>query len=190
VSPRVWAIAAAALADVDALVTSLASSASAALLDEVGDFDGLLGARLFNGKGPAFTVSAHAAANAASYVAGSTVTVAGWFAGQQVTEVFTLAGTDGGEDFVGAQPFDKVDSIAIEAQADTSGAWTFGVVDLVSPSGVGFRRIRAATAGSVVVRFNEDDATDETIPLAAGEALEAFFSRVVSTTTIGFRVDL
>jgi hypothetical protein len=195
---RWWSFPANSLNDVDALKTSVATVAAPVTYNVVGDFNGALGARIFNGVGPAFTLSLHNTTDVGVYAFGAAnhIVITGWFAGRVVTQRFELATADGNENLIlgpggtPLQPFDKVDSIAIPAQVNTNGAWTFGVRDLVSPSGNGFRYIKALLAGNVTLRYGEDPNTDDALPLLAGELTGANFSRVVGTTTIGFSVGL
>lgn len=198
VSPRWWTIAAGTLADVDGLKASVATSASPVTYNLLAHFDGITGARLFNGVGPAFTISAHTSASAATYNTGASnqVVVTGQYSGATVTQRFQLSAAGGGENLItgpsgsALQPFDKIDSIAIPAQLGTGGAWTFGIRDLVGPSGLTFRYIRAQTAGNVILQYSEDPNSQDTFPLLAGETLGAQFQRVINGTALQFSVGL
>jgi hypothetical protein len=196
--PRWFSFPANSLNVVNALKTTQATVAAPVVYSVVGDFNGTLGPRIFNGVGPAFTLSVHNSASPGSYAFGASneLVFTGWFNGRVVTQRYRLTTNAGGENITAGvggallQPFDKLDTVSIPAQVNASGAWTFGVRDLVSPSGGGFRFIKAVLAGSVVLRYGEDPNTDDSLGLLAGELSNTTFTRVVGSTTIGFSVGL
>lgn len=71
-----------------------------------------------------------ASSSAGSYVDGSLITFTGTYGGEAATSVATVVGTDGNATFKGASPLDSVSSVSAEAQANTSGAFTFGFDDI------------------------------------------------------------
>lgn len=196
--PRWFSFPANSLNSANALKLSIATVAAPTTYNLLAAFDGALGPRIFNGVGPAFTLSVHNTTDVGVYAFGANnrIVISGWYKGAQVTQPYQLATADGAENLTtgpggsALQAFDKVDSIFIPAQVNTTGAWTFGVRDLVAPSGGHFRFIKAVLAGNAVLRYGEDPNTDDTIGLLAGEQLSAAFTRVLGTTTIGFSVGL
>ena len=117
------------------------------------------------------TVSVTTASNAATYAvgAGNAITVTGTDdTGNAITDTLALVATGGGETIVGVKGFATVTSIAIPAQLGTNGHFTFGVQDLVLPSGC--RKVRIGTTGNLHVGY-ADGSTDVIPAVAAAETL-------------------
>jgi hypothetical protein len=73
---------------------------------------------------------AAAASHASSYINGSKVVFTGTYGGEIVQRTATVVGTDGNVSFIADGPLETCTQIDVEAQHDTSGAWTFGFTDL------------------------------------------------------------
>ncbi len=100
-------------ADTNAIKLSIASSAAPAVYTSV-DWDGVIGA---DPMVPARRIT------------GSKITFVGFDASlAALNEFITIVGTDGTESLTTVGAFHTITSITIEAQADTSGAFEFGVV--------------------------------------------------------------
>jgi hypothetical protein len=156
-----------ALNDIDAIKTSIATVAAPVTYSPA--YNGVIGT--INSMIPARTLTVTSAANPGSYVAGSTITITGTdAAGRVLVEVFTHVGTGGGETLVGTKGFETVTSILVAAQADTSGAWSFGVRDVLCD--VKPYMIRANGAGDLKVSF--DDGSTDTIPAMAAKEYITF----------------
>lgn len=115
-----------------------------------------------------------ASSSAGSYVNGSTAVFTGTRDNKPATSTATIVGTDGNATFVGDSPLETCSSIAIGAQANTSGAFTMGWQDVACPLRGGvlepFRVLRPTSTGNVVVTCGSGD--DATIPVTAGDADE------------------
>lgn len=129
-------------------------------------------------------ISASLAAHAASYTAGSVITVTGTDPSDAVqTDTMTIVGTDGSESLFTTKFFKTVTSIAIAAQADTAGAFTFGVQDSFVPGQP--IQLRVAVGGSVKLGYG-DGSSDTITAVAIGEPVPVSFNRVyASSTAIG-----
>lgn len=113
------------------------------------------------------TVSVTTSAHAGSYVPASTVTFTGTDKdGNAITEALALVATNGGETIVGLKGFMQITQIDVQAQNDASGAFTFGVQDIVVP---GCRVVRVGTGGDLHVTYASG--IQSTIPkVQAGES--------------------
>jgi hypothetical protein len=191
-SPRTVTILAAALADTDAIKTSVASSASAASYD-ADDLNGAAApgsavatANIVSGL-PSFVVVT-VASNAGSYVAGSKITVTGTFNGDVQTEELEIVGTDGNEVLLGDVPFDTVSGIDIEAQENTSGAFTFGFSGIGTPKRntrfIHWQGFVGAETGNIHVKYH--DGNEDTIPTDVGRDHPAAPARFYADSTAGF----
>jgi hypothetical protein len=128
-----------------------------------------------------------------AYTAASTIVFTGTYNGVAVTRTATLTQANGNETQFADGPMDSVTSIAVAAQADTDGAFTFGFSGLC-PAGDGagtaagtVGRIRqwwvsAASTGNVHVGYS--DGSDDTVPLIAGQMLEAYPVRIYADTAV------
>jgi hypothetical protein len=162
------------LIDIDAIKSSIATVADEVTYSGV-DLNGVIGATAMQAPR---TVTATLAASAGSYVASSTITITGTdYRGAVLVEVLTIVGTDGTETLVGTKGFATVVSILIEAQFDTSGAFSFGVQDVML-NGCG---IRVGTAGHVKLGF-ADGNTDAPQSLAVGEYLPTGFNKLFGSS--------
>ena len=122
---------------------------------------------------PSVTLSS----NAGSYVNGSKITFTGLDTnGNTRTSVATIVGTDGGITVHAGQGLVSVSQIAVEAQTNTGGAFTFGWTHVSCP---GARGLRAGGTGSVKLGF-ADGGTDTIIGLVAGEKLDLAFEKLYS----------
>ena len=154
--------------------------------------------------GPAYTkmqrLSVTTAANAATYIVGSTIVFTGTDqSGNPRVCTATIVETNGGEvlDAVDENGEDAgamtVSSIVVAAQNDVNGAFEFGVTDVVFDQPV--RVIRGGAAGNVFVEF-EADLVEGSMVWAdtwafafAGEKYPAtFVKRIMDTTTTAFPV--
>ncbi len=89
--------------------------------------------------------------------------------GNTITESLTLTNADGGETIVGVKPFASLTSIAVPAQVDVNGHFTFGVRDVFLQSGC--RSIRPGSTGAIKLVYI--DGTPDTLSsLIAGEHLD------------------
>lgn len=173
---RTKTIAAADLADPNAIKTSIATAATAqsysgaalngaSVTDDVAAPD----------HGFAAYPTAALSNNAGSYVDGSEITWTGTYQGEAVTRTGTIEGTDGGITVTGDGPLDTCDGVDVEAQANTGGALEFGWVDVVTTTQAGepSRKrqfaVIAGTAGNVHVEHA--DGSSDIAPLVAGAAL-------------------
>jgi hypothetical protein len=136
---------------------------------------------------------ATASSSAGSYVNGSTIQFVGTYNGAAVTRTATVVGTGGAAEFIADGPIRTVTSIIVAAQANTSGAWTFGFTDLAMPDIGGvkypFTFLRATGAGNIRVEHVGDYL--ETMAFAAAEHAEPLrLKRIIQTLTTvsGFRV--
>lgn len=126
-----------------------------------------------------------AAANAGSYVNGSTIVFTGLYGGKSTQRTATVVGTDGSATFIADGPLDSVISITIGAQVNTGGSWTFGFTDIgawceyaeLNPC----RAVRANDAG-VIASVDDAGHTDLT-PFTAGQFMAIAPSRIVASTT-------
>ena len=122
--------------DPDAIKTSIATVAGAASYSGAA-LNGVIGATAFD---PPRCATATLSANAGSYTNGSTITFTGELDGAVVTDVLTISGTGGGVMLTGDAYFDKITQIDIQAQANTSGSFTFGLYSQAEPTASGFVR--------------------------------------------------
>lgn len=126
-------------------------------------------------------VTATSASHAASYVDASVITITGTaFDDSAQTDTLTVAGTGGGATLTSTKYFKTVTSIAVAAQADTGGAWTFGLSDTLCVLG---RQIRAGTAGNLTMKF-EDGTSDTVAGMVAGERLDIGPRSILGTSTL------
>lgn len=97
------------------------------------------------------------------------IVVSGWYGGQEVTDTITPASNDGGDTLYGDQPFDKLTSIAVPAQVNTDGAFSFGTGDICARRGDRFTAVKCDTA--ITLHLQYDDAGDLTdaLPVLAGD---------------------
>lgn len=136
---------------------------------------------------------ATASSSAGSYTNASTIQFAGTYNGVAVTRTATVVGTDGNASFIADGPMRTVTSIVVAAQANTSGAWTFGFTDLYMPiingEKIPFSFLRATGAGNI--RVQHIGGYLETMAFAAAEQAEPLrVERIIQslTTVSGFRV--
>lgn len=171
-----------ALADIDAIKLSIATVAGAAAYSGAG-INGVIG---LTSMVPARTVTVTAATSPGSYVAASTITFTGTDAADRViTEVLALVGTGGNETLIGTKGFKTVTAIDIQAQVDTSGAFSFGVRDILCDKAP--YMIRATAAGDLKVGYS--DGSTDTIPAMAAKEYITFAPAKVfgdsATTVVG-----
>jgi len=107
--------------------------------------------------------------------------------GQVITESLLLTATGGNETIFGTKAFATVTGISVPAQLTTSGAFTFGVGDIVLETPC--REIRAGAAGNVKVGYPDMTATD-TIPLVVAERVTVAANRIYSTGTTALPVTI
>jgi hypothetical protein len=171
----------AAIADVDAIKTAIATVAATATYTGAG-LNGAIGAAAF-GITQTFTVKTRS--NAGAYHIVDPIVVTGTNArGETITDSLYLTAENGNETIEGTIAFISITSIAVPAQHDTSGQFEFGVGDIlfVSPA----REIRAGAAGNIKIGF-QDGGTD-TQPVLAAERIPSLIFRVYSTGTTALPV--
>jgi len=155
----------AAIADDDAIKTSIATSTSIATYSGVG-LNGVIGATAMV---PARNVTVTTGAHSGTYI-GTAIVVTGTNSeGAVITETLTLTAVNGNETIVGAKGFKTVTSIAVPAQFDTSGTFKFGVRDIICGANPP-KSVRCGGAGALKVTY-EDGTTDTIADIAARESL-------------------
>ncbi len=126
-------------------------------------------------------ITATLAAQAASYVAGSVITVTGTDASDAVqTDTMTIVGTDGTESLYTTKFFKTVVSITIAAQADTLGAFVFGVQDAFVPGGSVM--LRVGVAGTLHLKYG-DGSIDILTAVAIGECVPVMCNYIYADST-------
>lgn len=174
----------AALLDTDAIKQSIATAASIATYTGAA-LNGVIGA---NTMVPPRAVTATLASNAGSYTASSTIVITGTYNGATVTDTLTITGTDGGITLWGSQAFQTITSIVVAAQANTGGAFQFGVGDVFPPpTQEGFLAVEAPDAdGSIKVQYPSHD---DTLVVLKGSTKPVMAKRVYGNgTTTGLIV--
>lgn len=142
------------IAIANGLKTSIATSASPANYSGVALNGTLAGTTMF----PARTISVTTATHAASYNTTNPIVFTGTDPnGATITESLTLTQSGGNETVVGLKGFATVTSIAVPAQNDALGSFTFGVRDLILSELV--RAIRVGGSGNLHVSYS-DGSTD------------------------------
>lgn len=154
----------AALADTDAIKTSIATVAATATYTG-GALNGVIGATAMV---PARTVSVTTSANVGTYTGVAIVVTGTDVNGLALSETLTLTAVDGNETIVGSKGFKTVTSIAIPAQFDTGGTFQFGVRDVMCSTPP--KAVRCVGAGALKVGY-EDGTTDTIADIAARETL-------------------
>lgn len=191
---RSFSFLAAALADADGFVTTLATKTTA---------DTLTGAEL-NGAlanpapglppktGIAFWPSVTTASATGAYTAASVITFTGTYNGETVTRTVALTAANGGETLIADGPLETLTQIDIEAQADTDGSFTFGFSGIgpkLLAGGTSYKKwlvksySDASAADTANVHVAYQDGTTDTVELAKGAQLEAAPVRVYGDTT-------
>lgn len=168
--------------DADAIKTSIATSASAQLYDDA-DLNGAIGGATLDGFPQ--QVSATLASNAGSYST-NPITVTGTdVKGNEQTDTLTPTDTDGGYVIRTTKAFKSVTSIAVPAQANTGGAFTFGYSHVCPQPPA--RRIRCgATAGTIQMQSEAGDARPMPFPAYGAETV--VFAKVLDTTSVDFAI--
>jgi hypothetical protein len=93
-------------------------------------------------------------------------------------EVLTIAGTGGGTTLTTTNYFTKVTQIAIQAQADTGGAFQFGQSDAL----LNCKYLHAGGTGNAQVVYL-DGSTDTVLGLANGELIPGPIRELIATST-------
>lgn len=133
-----------------------------------------------------------ASSSAGSYVASSLITFTGIYGGVSVVRTATVVGTGGNATFIADGPLDSCSSITVAAQANTSGAWTFGWDDIACPGPdslpTPFRWIAATSTGNAKITCgdgNIDTVTGltATYPPLFQEVRRVWFSDAATTLT-------
>lgn len=167
-----------ALASGNAIKTSIATAITAQSYSTVG-LNGAIGQSQF---ALPQTVSVTTSSHSGSYIITSPIVVTGLDPyGNTITENLTLTQVNGNETIQGVKSFAQVTKIDVPPMTDTSGAFTFGVGDVLLPSGTFFRKLRSNSAGDIKVGFQ--DGTTDTIHLLAGETVNVLANRIYSTGT-------
>lgn len=171
----------AAIADVDAIKTAIATAAAPATYSGVA-LNGAIGAAAL-GVSQTFTVKTRA--NAGAYVTANPIVVTGLdWQGKIISESVSLTQTNGGETVQGTKAFARFTSIAVPAQNDTSGSFEFGVGDILLDMPA--RELRAGAIGDIKVGY-QDGGTD-VLPSIAAERHTVLAFRVYSTGTTALPV--
>lgn len=113
-------------ADADAIMTSVPTvDTGGPTVYDTTDLDGVIGLDTML---PARYVTATTSASTASYLAATTITIAGLDEnGDPATDELTITEVNGDETLVGTQLFSSVISITVEDQDDTNGMITVGI---------------------------------------------------------------
>lgn len=130
--------------------------------------------------------------SAGSYVADSLITFTGTYGGVAVVRTATVVGTDGNATFIANGPLDTCSQIDVAAQADTSGAFTFGWDDIACPGPdsivTPFRQLVATSTGAVRITCGDGhpdtigSLTATSLPLWQ-EVRRVWFSNAATTLT-------
>lgn len=175
------------------IASGVATAVTAQLINVLGSFNGADGAAMFNGTlGVARTVSVTTAAHAGSYKTGASfpIVVTGVYGGTTVTENLVLTAANGGETIKGTKYFDKITSIAIPAENDALGGFTFGLQKIVAPGQSGsptvFRAIKSSADGTLVLGYQGGFV--DSLPCANGQREPVMPEYVDETTTVGVTV--
>jgi hypothetical protein len=191
VSPDAVTFTAANIPQLNGIKTSIATAASVATYTGAA-LNGASATPLPDSKtGFAQWPAATASSSAGSYVDGSTIVFTGTYHGAAVTRTATVVGTGGNATFIADGPVDgAITSIVVAAQTNTSGAWTFGFVDLECPvTSIGdgkFKRrpwtkARGSTAANI--GFYRKSGAADYLPCIAGESHSVEISRLKTSTT-------
>lgn len=157
----------AAVADPDAIKTSVATSTSEAVYDDA-DLNGVIGVAVMR---PERTISVTSSAQTGAYDPTDPIVVEGTDAnGLPISEDLQLTAANGGETIVSSKAFRTVTAITVPPQADVDGSLQFGVRDVVCAANPP-TKVRCAGAGALKVAFV--DGSVDTIPdIAARETVE------------------
>lgn len=138
------------------------------------------------------TLSSHAG----SYTT-NPIVITGTRSGKTVTQSLTPSGANGNETLRGTQAFDKLTGIAIPAQNDALGQFSFGVGDICSPAGDNFCGVELAANGTLNIQYGEQaNAPKDAITLPANAYRAITPSRILTDpglavpTTVGITVYL
>lgn len=150
-----------AVSDADGIKTSIATSASVATYTT---FNGALGGSFVLARNVSVTSTTHSG----TYNIVDPIVFTGTDAnGSVITESLYLTLVNGNETIYGVKGFKTVTSIAVPAQVDTLGTFTFGVQHaFISDQCVG---LRIGTGGNVKVTYS--NGTVDTVPFASAEFL-------------------
>lgn len=183
-SPRILPLTASSVLDATAIKTSIATSASAVTYTGNALNGSDVDAEYVAKPAPSGLTNvaqypiAVASNSAGSYVASSKITFTGTYGGRAVVRTATVVGTGGNATFIADGPMNTVTSITVAAQANTSGAWTFGWNDIACKQVGGadepFRIIRPTSTGNLVVTCGSGD--DATIDLISGGPDEILYT--------------
>lgn len=187
-SPNAWTFTTANIATANGIKTSIATAASAQNYTGAA-LNGSTKTPSPDGKsGWAQWPTATASSAAGSYVAGSKIVFSGTYKGQAVTRNATVVGADGNATFVADGPMDGAcTGIAVEAQTNTSGSWTFGWADLECPrrgydaQQEPFHGARGGSAGNV--GFYRTNGEADILPCVAGEQHRGVLIPRIRTST-------
>ena len=178
----------ATIAAATAIKTSVAtavtpSTYSGGQLD--GSADG--GARSATGLPFEQAITATTSAHSASYKTGSAnaITVTGTAEdGSAITDTIVLTQANGNETVATSKGFAKVTSITVPGQNDTSGAFTFGIGDIVLAKPI--RQIRAGIDGNVKLGYQAG--VIDTLGLVATEKEQVLAARIYDSGTTALPV--
>lgn len=138
-------------------------------------------------------ITATTSASASTYVTGlvNAIVVTGLSsAGAVITDNIVLTAAGGGETVSTVRGFYQVTSISVPAQLTTSGAFTFGIGDLIfSPPA---RQVRGGAAG-VIAMVTAGGApggqgVSDLTPCLQGERHDAIIRRIFSATTTAYPI--
>lgn len=184
ISPSPWTkTLTAAPAIANAIKTSIATSTSVATYTGV-QLNGSIGAAVFSLPQLVTVTNTN---SVAAYNTTNAITITGENdQGVVITDTLLLTAANGNQTITSVKAFLKITSIAVPAQLTTAGAFTFGVSDIVFSSPI--REIRAGAAGNLIVGYQ--DATTDTVPLAAGERHLAYMTKIVSAGTTALPITI
>lgn len=166
-----------ALADDDAIKTSIATSASPASYSG-GALNGVMAG--VNQAPLAWILTVTTSTHAATYNTAAPIVITGKDVdGNTITDSISLTQANGNETVAGTKAFAQVTQIDVPAQTDALGTFKFGVRDLVL---VGCRQIRCTVGAILKVGF-EDSTTDVWPAAVEGERFDVDVKKVFSTGT-------
>ena len=175
-SGRFWTLTASTIAVPTGIKTSIATATTAATYTTSALNGSLVTSNIATAKPSTFAGLAQyptvtATNSVGSYTLNSTVVFVGTYGGTAYRRTATITSTAGNGTFAADGPLDAVTSIEVAAQANTSGAFTFGFGN-VAPRAINgkvqpIKRIRAVAAGTIIVM--DGSAVSQTLTFTLGQ---------------------
>lgn len=168
------------LADVDAMVTAIATAITQQTYTGV-TMDGTLAnpgpADMRMPQYPSITLSA----SVGSYSTSPVVFTGTNDAGEAITVSVAPTDNDGGYTVVGTTAMKTCTQIVVPAQNDINGQWEFGVQDVVGTAHKPIVMVRHGTQANIVVEYAAG--VTDTLPGEVGEKHEILAEKVLATGT-------